>query len=336
MAFDYATKIQALLAHAENESNPDHVREMFRTKAEELMKAYRIAEEELLATDETGTAPISHVIVIARDYGNMSHWAQSVFSSIALHTGVRHFTNYQDHPSGRGEHLVATVVGYEGDVRYTEFLWTAAYLMFSTRIDPTWSAERTEAENIFLLRNAGIERRKIADAAWGNGREAAARSKVQRIYLREAAARGEEARAVGLSHSTEMYRQAYARAFVNTLRTRLRVARDAANSTGGSLVLHGRQERVDEAFYTLFPRLRPSTEPAVPYVCPDCTDVKKCKIHKERKWTLADEARWQRRYNSPSARAGETSGQVAADGVTIARGHTTASRLDASGRAIES
>jgi hypothetical protein len=231
--------------------------------------------------------------------------------------------------------MKATVVGYEGDIRYTEFLWTAAHLMFATRIDPVWDESRTPEENIFFLRNAGIERRVIADKAWGNGNQASARSRVQRIYIREATRRGEDPRATGLGFDTATYRQAYADSFTATLARRLRIARDAANSVGGGLVLHGRSERVDEAFYGVFPAMRPSTEPAKPYVCPDCTDNKVCKRCKPRAWTKADEAAYQRRTNSTSARAGASSGQAAADGVVITRGHTTASRLDASGRAIE-
>lgn len=335
MAFDYAIKIQGLLAKAERTDNDDEA-SAYRAKAEELMRKYRIAEEQALAADATSSAPIKHEIVICHNINSdLYHWYGSVFASIAVHTGVRHVTRWQ------GATIVATVVGYEGDIRYTEFLWTAAYLMFSTRIDPVWDASRTPEENIFLLRNAGIERRRIADLAWGNGTDAAARSKVQRIYIRECARRNEEARATGLSHQTNVYREAYARAFRDTLRRRLQDARDAADSVGGALALHGREDRVDEAFYGLFPTLRPSTDvvpaaaPAAP--CAACAKAKSghCRQHPGLSWTQADERRYQARYNSSSAYAGSASGTSAAEGVTIARGHQRANRLDESGRAIE-
>lgn len=323
MGFDYAAKIQALLANVEDHRLPEAARESYRAKAEKLMKDYRIAEEEALATDPGSSSPIvAKIRVTTGHMGDLDNWYSMVFALIARHVGCRHTFHWDN-----GD--VATVVGYEGDVRYVEFLWTAALMMFATRINPVWDASLPEPENIWRLRNAGIERRVIADKAWGPfaGRVAANRSKVQRIYLRECAARGEEARATGLGHQTDVYRQAYARSFYDTLRQRLQTARDAADSAGGGLVLHGRTERVDEAFYGRFPHLRPNPNPA-PYVAPEpcknCTDDEACRKHR---WNAEDERRWQRQYNSASARAGGASGRVAAEGVRIDRGHTAPARV---------
>jgi hypothetical protein len=343
--FDYAMKIQGLLANAENEALPDDVRATYRTKAEELMRKYRIAEEEALAVDPGSSSPIVHSLLIKRPdqgQGDITHSYTEIFRIIARHTGVR------AHTARTGDWgLMATVVGYEGDVRYTEFLWTAAYLMFSTRIDPTWDPSKSENENIFFLRQAGIERRRIADMAWGNGHEAAARSRVQRIYKQEAARRGEDVLAAGLGFTTATYRQSYADSFVHTLAMRLREARDAADSLGGGLELHGRSERVDEAFYTKFPTLRPDTRP-VPaadawvdprLACPKCKKAKSgaCNDHsymRPRAWTEADERRAWNREHSTSARAGRASGRSAAEGVTISRTEK-AGRLDAANVALE-
>jgi hypothetical protein len=323
MAINWASKIQALLANADDPSLSEATRNAYQAKAEQLMKDYRVAEEQALATDPGSSAPISRKVRVTTGYrAELDSWYSMVFSLIAKHTGCRVWYTYDN-----GD--VATLVGYEGDVRYAEFLWTAALLMFSTRIDPVWDANLPEAENIWRLRNAGIERRVIADKAWGYGAGAVAanRSKVQRIYLRESATRGEEARATGLGHQTDVYRQAYARSFYDTLRNRLQTARDAADSAGGGLVLHGRSERVDEAFYGLFPHARPNPNPA-PYTppapCPRCTDDKTCRKHA---WTKADEAAWQRQHNSASARAGGASGRVAAEGVRIERGHAAPARV---------
>jgi hypothetical protein len=307
-----------------------------RAMAEGLMKKYRIAEEEALAVDPDSSKPIVHYITL-RDtnvHSPLETWYRSLFTRIARHTGVRFAIRYEG-----PFRVVATVVGYEGDVRYTEFLWTAAYLMFTTRIDPVWNSELSEAENIFRLRNAGIERRKIADSAWGNGRDAAARSKVQRIYVRECERRNEPVRAAGLGYQTEVYREAYARSFRDTLDMRMTEARDAADSVGGAVVLAGRSERVDEAFYTVFPDLRPSTEvvtPVTPEPCDACAKAKSghCRKHRELKWTARDEARWQRMNESASAHAGAASGRTAAEGVVISRTER-AGRIDRGGHAIE-
>jgi hypothetical protein len=348
MAFDYADKIRNLLdaaeateRTAEREIDPEradgyrksaaHHREM----AERLMIKYRIAEEEALAVDADVSAPITRDIVLTRNINSpLSYWYVRVFSTIAAHTGVRFHSSWVRQDDGTYVRT-ATVVGYEGDVRYTEFLWTAAYMMFSTRVDPVWDDTLPETENVYRLRNAGIERRKIADRAWGNGTDPAARSKVQRIYTRECARRGEEPLASGLSHNTDVYRQAYALSFSDTLARRLQNARDAADSVAGAITLHGRSDRVEEAFYARFPSYRPSTEPTGPAEpCQACAKAKSGHCRKHPKWSAADERRWVRDHESPSARAGHVSGRNAADGVVIERGHAKTNRLDASGREI--
>lgn len=345
MARDYAALIGSLLAKADSTTHEAEAA-AYRAKAESMMRDYRVSEEEALAVDPGSVLPISRVLIIRT--GNapaseMSGRIYEVFSLIANHCGVRHF---MERTADWG--MQATITGYEGDVRYVEFLWTAAYLMFSTRIDPSWSDDRSEAENIFLMRQSGIERRRIADAAWGNGTDAAARSKVQRIYLRECARRGEEPLATGLGFTTSTYRDSYADSFVTTLHYRLRAARDAANSTAGLPVHHGRQERVDEAFYARFPNLRPDTRPYRPgqasvdprTECAKCAKAKSgaCNDHsylRPRAWTAADERKAWTRQHGASAVAGRGAGRSAAEGVNVTRGHTTENRLDQANSALE-
>lgn len=327
MAFDYAAKIQGLLANADNESLSEEARATYRAKAEELMVKYRIAEEEALATDEAAASPIlRQVRVTTGIMGNLAQYYQLTFIDIARHCGVRLAYRWDNG-------YVAHVVGYEGDVRYAEFLWTAAQLMFATRINPRWDDSLPESENIWRLRNAGIKRRTIADRAWGNGHEAAARSRVQRVYLAECKRRGEAARAAGLGHQQETYQHAYARSFREALAYRLQTARDAVDSVRGGLVLHGRSDRVDEAFYRHFPDMRPRPTTPAPATseapCPKCAKAKsgQCRDHRSLAITKADVRRWDRMNNSPSARAGRESGVEAAQGVTIQRGFTTPSRV---------
>lgn len=343
---DYAKVIGSLIARAEHPNTPPAEAEAAKIKAEELMREYHIAEEEALAVDPGSILPVTKVVILrsgSAPISEMSNRIFEVFSTIANHCGIRHHIRRTDDWG-----VEATLVGYEGDVRYAEFLWTASHLMFSTRIDPSWSPERSEDENIFLLRQSGVERRRIADQAWGNGNEAAARSKVQRIYLRECARRGEEPLATGLGFTTSTYRESYADSFLRTLSRRLRNARDAANSATGLPVHHGRQERIDEAFYAVFPNLRPDTRP-VPVAdtwvdprtnCAKCAKAKSgaCNDHsymRARAWTAEDERRAWQRENGASARAGRGAGRMAAEGVNVTRGHTTENRLDRANGALE-
>jgi hypothetical protein len=340
MARDYAALIGALLAHAENEANPVNVQEMYREKAESLMREYRIEQEQALAMDPGSVLPIVKRITLLGTYsGFREQYYREMFIVLAEHAECKVYVHWVN-----GEGTVAEVAGYEGDIRYLEFLWTAAHLMFATRIDPSWSEDRTEAENIFFFRNAGIKRAEIADKAWGYGagNDAKLRSKVQRIYLAEAKRRGEEARATGLGFQTQTYREAYADEFVTTLYTRLWRARQAANAARGVVTLAGRAERVQEALWEVFPKLRPSTEMRQPYVAPNagCERCAKaasgfCRDHnwlKPREATKADRERWDRLQNSPSARAGRASGKTAAEGVHIQRGTTETPKAEAADR----
>lgn len=327
MAFDYATKIQALLANADDESLSEEARATYRTKAEELMIKYRIAEEEALATDQAASTPILRTVrVTSYGTGHLSRYYVGTFLDIASHCGVRVKFDWE-------QGYVAQTVGYEGDVRYVEFLWTAALLMFSTRINPSWDASLPVEENVWRMRNAGIKRARIADLAGWNGVKASDRSKVQRVYLAECRKRGEVARATGLGHQADTFQQAYADEFRTTLAQRMREARDAVDSVNGGLVLHGRQGRIDEAFYRHFPneRPKPATDVAPSTPCPKCAKAKsgQCRDHRYT-ITQADIRRWDRFTNSASARAGRASGRQAAQGVTIQRGFTTPTRMTGS------
>jgi hypothetical protein len=326
--FDYASKIQALLARADHPNTPEAEAASCRAMAETLMRKYRIDQEAALATDPGAATPIFHDIRVTTYDVNASRdlerYYTQVLRSIVSHAGCMTTLRWEDG-------YVATICGYEGDVRYAEYLWTAALLMFSTRIDPRWDAALPEAENIWRLRNAGLERRVIADQAWGRGagKIAANRSKVQRIYVRECGLRNEPVRAAGLGYKTDAYREAYAESFADELNWRLRMARDAADREGGAIVMHGRADRIKEAFWGRFPNLRPQPPKAAPegaevvYTpCPRCAvnPSGRCKEHPYKAVTVAMERAWRARENSSSAAAGRASGRDAASRVEIARG----------------
>lgn len=360
MGFDYGAKIRGLLAKADGEEalGNEGVAAQFRAKALEWMDRYRIAEEDALAEDPTTAEPILVTIDLTPPTSDLVGYLPLVADTLARHCDVRLFHTRPNWGTFR-----FNVVGYEGDLRYFELLWTSAYLMFSTRIDPHWDDAISEAENIYRMRRAGHTRREIADRAWGNyaGEDAKNRSKVQRIYVAQAKAAGEDPTAAGLGFQVKDYRQAYGNEFLSHLTYRLRRARDAANAVGGVVVLAGRAERVQEAFYTLVPDARPSQQPSRDFadptkVCDRCQALRKAELNKAlelrrdssaitcnehkayrtRAWSAADEARWNRKHNGQSARAGRASGREAADGVAL-RGTSspTANRLDASNRSLE-
>lgn len=324
--FNYQATIAALLARANHPNTPADEAEAARLKAEEWMVKYRDELSEALAEDTTTATPEMTLISLAVHTDDSAHRLVEIARACADHAEVRIRCRWAY--LADGYRLDVTVVGYEGDLRYFELLWTNAHLMFTTRITPRWVADRPVEENVYLMRQAGITRREIADAAGWDGNNAASRSRVQRVYLKAARDRGETANATGLGFDSKNYRKAYAEQFVATLRREMRRAREAA-ATGVPAVF-GRAQAVEDAFYNFCPDMRPSTEVAEPYVAPNanCDACKKaksgfCREHnylKPRTWTQADQRRWEREQYGSSAQAGRDSGRAAAAGVVVDRG----------------
>jgi hypothetical protein len=302
----------------------------YQAKAEALMGDARKDEEELLAQDPTSLTPVMAKIVVC---GPSNPW-QSTYSSL-FWTICRHaetmVTFVWERPAEGGLHeVVGCVVGYESDVRYAEMLYTAARLVFGEKMEPQVDRSLSDQVNAYRLRGSGMERVRVAELIWGN-RDKANLSRVGRYYKAECAARGEAAALDGRGVTGRVYREQYAQEFVWALSSRMRRASDAAGKMGGGVVLHGRKERIEEAFYTYFPHLRPAPANAVDMVEQECEACKRtksetglCRDHRPRNTTREDEARW-RRYNSPAARRGREAGTAAARHVNL--GGTQATNL---------
>lgn len=338
MARDYAKLIGALIANAEDESLSEAARTAYREKAEAMMREYRVAEEEAIASESTSAVPVSDSIVImeSRAYTNpMRKYYWDMWSRIANHCGVRTAGQYPTYfGDDSNSKLVATAVGYEGDIRYAELLFTAARLVFLTRIDARLDPSLSDQENCYYLRGSGMSRKDIAMKLWGaSPTDGAAHGKVQKFYQAECAKRGEPAKVSGRGIQVDVYRDAYARGFINELGYRLRNAAEAVDKQAGGLVLHGRKERVDEAYYVLFPQYRPRTQEENARLlqeyaeeeanCEDCKKTSsitgKCKRHRPSTISAAARRRYDRKYNSAEARAGERTGSLAARDVHISR-----------------
>jgi hypothetical protein len=311
-------KIRKLTDLADDPRTPEHEAASARAKAEAMMREYRVEEEQLIAQDPTAIEPTLVVIDLSRKDSPYQSTYISMFANIAYHCGV--LPTYRWGWSESERVVQAHVVGYESDLRYAEFLFTAARLVFSERMEPKVDPKLGDQVNAYRLRNAGIERPRISEMLWGTTQKA---QQVTVLYKRECDARGEDAAVTGKTVSAKVFRAVYAESFNGALARRLRVARNAADSVGGALVLSGRQERVQEAFYAHFPEYRPSTEVAVPEKCKTCEARKAkglgpCRAHSFR-ITKADQARYERMTYSPAAQAGRTAGKDAADAVQLNR-----------------
>lgn len=314
-------KVRALLDKAEASEFPEEAA-AFRAKAEELMLKYRIEQEETLANDPTVASPIQVDMDLVgagskykTEYHHMWHY-------IARHCGVRQWVGWKY--TDKGYIMQAHVVGYEEDVRYAEMLFTSARLVFTEKMEPRIDGSLTDQVNVYRLRSAGIERVRIAEMMWGNT-DKVFLGRVGRLYKAECEERGEEALLSGRGVTGRAYREQYAEQFAVTMRNRLWQARQAAAVSGGGMVLHGRQERIDEAFYAFYPDQRP--KPALPEgtnqepQCEKCAKAKsgQCNEHRVRY------ARAPRGIDPDSiaAQRGRMAGDSAARSVALRRGEGT-------------
>lgn len=263
-----AEKIGKLIAMSEDESLEKPARDSYAQKAEELSRQYRIDEENVITSGGAAAStpqPFRIVLVEGLNLWYSGEYAdayQRIWSEIKNHTGLVGHVEY-DYTQQDRRNLVAVGYGYEIDIRLAQFLWTAAHLTFATRIDPKVNLSLSDQLNCYYMRGAGMERRDVAKALWGSDeKDGAAHGKVHKLYLTECAARGEAPSVGGKGFQGKRYREAYANGFVDTFGWRLRDARSAVDAKSGGLVLHGRKERVQEAYWEANPDKNPNSEEA--------------------------------------------------------------------------
>lgn len=315
-------KVSALLATADSlqEGNPEAAA-TYRAKAEEMQRKYRIAEEELLATDASVAASIApewtevEVVSLASPFRQTYYllWAWA-----AEHAGIEERTVQV------GGKWTSYAVGYAGDLRMAEVLFNNARLVFQDRMEPQVKPELGDQVNVYRLREAGIERNRIAQLLWGAPLDSSGQvqhRKVAKLYAAECQVRGVDPKIQGRGTNVSDYRKAYAESFQGEFWWLLRKARNAADSVGGALVLPGRAERVKEAFYAKYPEMRPSQEVAVreePQRCERCAKAKSGHCRDHRPMSQTEQERLTRYRHSASGRAGALAGESAAREVEIA------------------
>jgi len=312
-------RVRALLDTAdsyENEGNFEAAKS-YQAKAEELMVKYRVEQEEAIAVDPAAAKPIQMEFNLV-GYG--SHYRaqyHTMWFWIAKHCEVLSWEKYVY--SENGYTLKAYAVGYEEDLRYAEMLFTSARLVFTERLEPKVDPNASDQVNAYRLRASGMERIRVAQALWHNT-DKVFLARVGRLYKAECEARGEEAMLSGRGVTGKAYRAQYAEQFVTTFSNRLWSARQAASASGGGLVLHGRKDRIQEAFYTFYPDQKPKPElpeGEKPERCEKCETSKRgaCREHyvpMGRMTTGPD-------YNSIAAERGRMAGRAAARSVEVGR-----------------
>lgn len=312
------TRISALLAKADSSNFPEEAA-TYRAKAEELMRTYRIEEEQLIREAVSSGAPIFRKIWLGEIEGNeWLHNSHVMFSLVAQHCGVEYKLFFGRSPEGK-RGWEADVVGYEIDIRLLEMIFNSARLAFYARLEPQYDPSLTDEENIYWLRGSGMDRQTVARKVFGESGHAQG-IKVGKVYRAECEKRGEVDAVSGRGFSAGTYREAYASSFQNTIAWRLRKARDAADSTGGALVLPQRAERVKEAFYAKYPNERPPTPEERERMRKEAEEAA-CSAPpvKIRPRTKAEQATFDRLHNSSAARRARAAGAGAAESVDLVR-----------------
>lgn len=325
------TRISALLAKAESSTFPEEAA-TYRAKAEELMRTYRIEEEQLIREAVTSGAPIFHKVWIGDHEGNeWLHDSHMMFHQIAEHCGVEYKLFNGRSPEGK-RGWVAGVVGYEIDIRLLEMIFNSARLAFYARLEPQFDPDLGIGENVYRLRGSGMDRQSVALKVFGQKGHSEG-IKVGNVFRAECEKRGEIDGVSGRGFNRAAYRESYARAFTSTISWRLRNARDAADATGGALVLPQRAERVKEAFYAKYPDERPPTPEERERMRAEREEAaKNAPPVKIRPVTKAQQATWDRLNNSPQARRARAAGAAAAESVDLVRGAPRSQRTGSAER----
>lgn len=278
-------RVSGLLSRAEHPRTPEPEAKACREKAQALMQRYRIEEAQLVASGTASLAPVSRVVAVSLLSVDFSWRLEEIFSAILAHVDVRGAWSYGPDPDANGARsILVTCVGYESDIRFAIAMFSVVKLQFLARVSPSVNPEESDADNVYRLRSAGIERWRIAEMM-GWPATGGAHARVTRLYQRACAERGEEATVTGREFSANRYRIAFAAGFSAKAKHRLRLMR--ISDGDGALVIAGRREAVDEAFYAMFPGLRPKPAPAS-----EPTPTRKTRALKAKRLTRSELAGW--------------------------------------------
>lgn len=282
------TKVQGLWAKAEGTDFPAEAEEC-RRLAQKLMSKYRIDEETLRQTKiASGEAakPVEVLFTFLIAGSAFTNHYYTLMYAVMNHVGVRGRVEYGSHDPETGKRVYTmNLIGFDSDVRLVELLYMNLRETFTEKVDPKVDPNLSEMDNVYRLRSAGVTRDRIADLLWG--RHGGSWSvKATNLYKAACEARGEDPKVVGRSVNAKTYRDSFADAFVSETQSRLRRMKRTAAEEGGVLVLAGRDDAVNEAFYERYPELRPaavldSPTKSVREQCSKCQKSKRgaCRDH---------------------------------------------------------
>lgn len=243
-------RIRKLLERATHEGTSDAEAEACKLKAEMLMAKHRI-DMAMLAFEHKDQAREILVHKIERHRLEYAGVLNSLKMFIYRHCKCQVHNGWEE----------LTAVGYESDLMYADLIWSGVYLDFVGKMLPTWSAERSFDQNVYLLKESGKSWMEIVYAAPAEaGLNRNSGSRLRTAYANWARKIGAEVKAQ--PRSPKVWRQGFVEGFDVHLRSRLMAMADQAkaeNSTSekAAVALQTDEDRVNQFFWTMFPELHP-------------------------------------------------------------------------------
>lgn len=264
---DMLRKVQALLRKADHENTSATEARTFRNKAEALMMRYRIDEAMLVEKGADSVSPRWGWFTVSAQRSPYRYYYQDMAQQLLYHFDVRGVVN-STHRAGVVPYDVAELrcdfVGFESDIRLVELLYTECMLAFQTRLEPGVDRSLTDEENVDRLRRAGMEWYRITNALWGETDHRFV-VRARRLFLKRAAATGEDVGDfLGMGNNMKVFRESYANGFVSEVKYRLYHMRMSRGAESQGLMLAGRKEAIDAAFYERYPQYAPPKPLPVP------------------------------------------------------------------------
>lgn len=270
---DMLRKVQALLTRADHPNTPQPEADACRGKAEALMYRYRIDEAMFQQAQPAGMElkPEWATWDVCNARSEFKNYYMHLARYVCDHVGIRQVFKQQDKPvidpdtGNATDHAMMTVceaVGYESDLRIAQALYTSCMLAFQLKLEPKYDTSKSNEENAYVMRHAGMEAWRIAEAIFGRT-DKSLRPKVRKMFKEWAEKIGEDPTPLlGQGNLMSSYRADFASGFVYQLRQRLAMMRMArAEEDAGALVLASRNEAINETFYAAYPSYRPVDAP---------------------------------------------------------------------------
>lgn len=250
-------KITALLVKAGRDDTPEHERELCQQRADEMMTKYRIEMSMLsfTATDKEREV-ITHEVNsnVGTDFdGDLNSMMVAVFRHCGTQIARPLFGKF-------------TAVGYESDLQYAEMMWASIYMHFISRMLPGWSPDRTFDHNVYLLKESGKSWMEIVHTAPAEeGLNANSGARLRGAYGRWAEQIGAPTKAQ--PRNPKGWRESFVEGYSDRLRHRLWEMAVAAKETvaetpGAGLAIIKDSDRVDRAFWDMFPDYDPAVRQA--------------------------------------------------------------------------